>query len=122
MFYPLILLVQYLLSIGISFLISSMTVYLRDLEHLIQIAMMVLFYATPIVYSLQDIGARSELFSKILSLNPMAHIIEAYRSIFYYKQLPDFTMLGIILAISSVICVAGYMTFKKLEKRFAEEL
>jgi lipopolysaccharide transport system permease protein len=118
-FYPLILLIQYILSIAISFFVSSMTVYLRDLEHLIGIAIMVLFYGTPIVYSLQGLPP---MYSKILSLNPMAHIIEAYRAIFYYQTMPNFKGLGIITLVSIILCVLGYKVFKKLEKRFAEEL
>ena len=83
-FYPVILLVQYILSLGISFIVSSITVYLRDLEHLINIALMMLFYATPIAYSSASIP---EAFKNIMYLNPMAHIIDAYRAIFYYKQI-----------------------------------
>ena len=118
-FYPIILLIQYLFSIGVSFLVSSLTVYLRDLEHLIGVAIMMLFYATPIVYSMQTLP---ENYKAIMALNPMAHIIEGYRSIFYYQTTPDFKWLGIILIVSIVLCVIGYMVFKKLEKRFAEEL
>ena len=50
-FYPLILIVQYFLLIGISFIVSSVTVYFRDLQHFIGIALQLLFYATPIVYA-----------------------------------------------------------------------
>lgn len=117
--YPVILIVQYLLSLGLSFIVSSITVYLRDLEHLIGIAIMLLFYATPIVYSLNSIDSR---LVNILKLNPMAHIVEAYRSIFYYQAMPDLKMLGIIFVISLILCFIGYKIFKKLEKRFAEEV
>ena len=119
LFYPVILLIQYIFSIGISFIVSSITVYLRDLEHLIGIFIMLLFYATPIVYSLNNIDSN---YVGILKLNPMAHIVEAYRSIFYYQSMPNFKSLGIIAGISVVLCVVGYIIFKKLEKRFAEEV
>lgn len=119
LFYPIILIVQYMLSLGIAFIISSVTVYLRDLEHLIGIAMMMLFYVTPIVYSMKTIPAN---YAFIMKLNPMAHIIEAYRSIFYYQSMPDFKNLGILFLMTIVLCVVGYLIFKKLEKRFAEEI
>jgi len=117
--YPVVLFVQYILSLGLSFIVSSITVYLRDLEHLIGIAIMLLFYATPIVYSLNTIDSG---LVNILKLNPMAHIVEAYRAIFYYQTMPDLKMLGIIFAISLVLSIIGYKIFKKLEKRFAEEV
>lgn len=118
-FYPVILLIQYLLLLGISFIVSSLTVYLRDLEHLIGVAMMMLFYATPIAYASEDITGQ---LSIIMKLNPMAHIINAYRAIFYYQKMPDFLSLGILVGIVIVLCVVGYLIFNKLQKRFAEEL
>lgn len=118
-FYPLILIVQYFLLIGISFIVSSVTVYFRDLQHFIGIALQLLFYATPIVYAPDSIPQN---FQWILQFNPMTYIINGYRDIFYYQRIPDFASLGIVLAISITLCVIGYFIFKKLQKRFAEEM
>ena len=52
----------------------------------------------------------------------MSYIIDGYRSIFYYQRMPDFVGLGIVLAISVILCIIGYLVFNKLQKRFAEEL
>ena len=82
-FYPLVLLVQYVLLIGISFIVSSVTVYFRDLQHFIGIALQLLFYATPIVYAP---GQIPEGFQWILQFNPMTYVINGYRDIFYYKK------------------------------------
>lgn len=118
-FYPVILLIQYILLIGISLFVSSITVYFRDLQHFIGIALQLLFYATPIVYVTNIIP---ESYQWILRLNPMTFIIDGYRSIFYYQQQPDFISLGITLLVSLILCVVGYLLFSKLQKRFAEEL
>ena len=117
--YPFILLIQYILLLGISFILSSITVYFRDLEHIIGIILMVMFYATPIVYSLDTLP---EPFVTIMQLNPMAHIIEGYRSIFYYQTMPNMNNLLILLALSIILLVIGYFIFKKLQYGFAEEL
>lgn len=117
--YPFILLIQYILLLGISFIVSSVTVYFRDLEHIIGVVLMAAFYATPIVYKLSDLPANLQV---IMQLNPMAHLINAYRDIFYYHQMPDMKMLLILLGISLVLTVIGYFIFKKLQKGFAEEL
>ena len=119
MFYPLVLLVQYVLLIGISFIVSSVTVYFRDLQHFIGIALQLLFYATPIVYAPNTIP---ENFQWILKFNPMTYVINGYRDIFYYKQMPDLSSLAIVFAISIVVCLVGYFIFSKLQRRFAEEL
>lgn len=118
-FYPLILIVQYFLLIGISFIVSSVTVYFRDLQHFIGIALQLLFYATPIVYAPDSIPQN---FQWILQYNPMTYIINGYRDIFYYQRMPDFSSLGIVLVISIALCIIGYFIFKKLQKRFAEEM
>ena len=118
-FYPLVLIVQYLLLIGISFIVSSVTVYYRDLQHFIGIALQLLFYATPIVYAPNTIP---DEFQWILKFNPMTYIINGYRDIFYYKQMPDLVSMAIVLGVSIVICLIGYFIFNKLQRRFAEEL
>ena len=117
--YPLVLLVQYILLLGISLIVSSVTVYFRDLQHFIGVLLQLFFYATPIVYSIETIP---ESFRWILKYNPMTYVIEGYRSIFYYQQMPDIKMLGVILLIGIVLIVIGYMIFNKLQKKFAEEL
>ena len=117
--YPLILLIQYILLIGISFIVSSVTVYLRDLQHFIGVILQLLFYATPIVYSQNVIPQE---FKWIIKYNPMTYIINGFRDIFYYQQMPDMLALIKVLAVSIVLCVVGYLLFSKLQKRFAEEL
>ena len=77
-----------------------------------------LFYATPILYSIDMFGK----WKWLLQLNPLTTIFGAYRDIFYYKTAPDFLALGIVFLVSCVILVIGTLVFKKLEKGFAEEV
>lgn len=114
-----ILVIQYIISIGIAFIVSSLSVYFRDLLHLLGVFMQLMFYATPIVYSIKDVPAG---FQWLLKLNPMSYLIEGYRAIFYDKVPPNFMSLGKALIMGIILCVLGYLIFKKLEKRFAEEL
>ena len=119
LYYPVILLVQYVFLLGVSFILSSITVLLRDIEHLIGVFLMLLFYATPIVYSGDTVP---QAFRTVLNLNPMSHIINGYRNIFYYQTAPDFVKLSILFVLSIILCIVGYLIFNKLQKRFAEEL
>ena len=119
LYYPIIFIVQYILILGISFIVSSITVYVRDLQHLIGVALQLLFYATPIVYNANTIP---ENFKWILNLNPMTYVINAYRDIFYNQVAPDVKSLLIVAGIMIAICIVGYMIFNKLQKGFAEEL
>ena len=119
LFYPLVLLVQYVLLLGISLIVSSVTVYFRDLQHFIGVLLQLFFYATPIVYAVDVIPAN---FRWILKLNPMTYIIEGYRDIFWQPTMPNITNLLVVLAIGIAICIIGYLMFNKLQKKFAEEL
>ena len=118
-FFPLVLLIQYILLLGIGFIVSAITVYVRDLEHIIGIILLAAFYGTPIVYKLEQLPANLQT---IMQLNPMTHIIDAYRAIFYYHQVPNIGALGILFAISMALLMLGYFVFKKLQKGFAEQL
>ncbi len=117
--YPFILLIQYILLLGIGFIVSSVTVYFRDLEHIIGVVLMAAFYATPIVYNIDQLPHTLQV---LVNLNPMTHLINAYRDIFYYHQMPNMEILFALLGISLVLTVIGYFIFKKLQKGFAEEL
>ena len=119
LWYFLILAIQIIVSIGIAFIVSSLTVYFRDLLHLLGILMQLLFYATPIVYSMDSVPASMKW---LLMLNPMSYLIEGYRNIFYNKTMPNFEGLLIALVMGVILCVCVYFIFRKLEKRFAEEL
>ena len=118
-FYPIILIAQYILLIGISLIVSSISVYVRDLQHLIGVAIQLLFYATPIVYAVEVIP---DDFKWVLNINPMTYIINAYRDIFYNQSMIDVNSLLILIVISIFICVIGYLLFNKLQKGFAEQL
>ena len=119
LFYPLILVVQYLLVLAISLIVSSICVYVRDLQHFIGIFLQLLFYATPVVYSAETIP---ENFAWMLKINPMTYIIDGYRNIFYNQTMPDIKALLILFVILLFVIVIGYVIFNKLQKGFAEEL
>ena len=108
-----------MLLLGISLIVSSVTVYFRDLQHFIGVLLQLFFYATPIVYAVDVIPAN---FQWILKFNPMTYIIEGYRDIFWQPQMPDISNLLIVLAIGIVLCIVGYLIFNKLQRKFAEEL
>lgn len=119
LFFPLVLLIQYVLLLGIALIFSAVTVYMRDIQHFIGVVLQLLFYATSIVYSIDTIP---ENFRWILKWNPMTYIIEGYRAIFYNQTMPDLKSLGVLGIISIIILIVGYLLFNKLQKRFAEEL
>ncbi len=118
-YYPIILIAQYLVILSISFIVSSICVYFRDLQHFIGIILQLLFYAAPIVYSQDAIPSE---YQWILRFNPMTYIINSYRQIFYYQSSIDLKAIAILVFVASLACVGGYMIFNKLQRGFAEQL
>lgn len=121
---PIVLIIQYLLCLGVCFIASSITVYFRDLEHILSIVAMAWTYCTPIMYQTSIVG---EKYEWLFYLNPMTSIVEAYHNIFYYGKLPDMSItsyqsIWVGLAYALVIFVIGVLIFEKAKKRFAEEL
>lgn len=116
---PLLILIQFLITLSLTFVLSALTVFVRDVDHFVSVALTLGFYATPIVYQASMLP---EKFQWVLKFNPMAQLVEAYRAILYYHQMPDFNMIGIWGVLSIILLVIGYMIFKKLEKSFVEEL
>ena len=117
--YPIILIVQYVLILGISMIISSVCVYLRDLQHFVGVALQLFFYAAPIVYAPESIPQN---YQWILKFNPMTYIINAYRNIFYNQTMIEIKPLIMVFFISIIICFIGYGIYSKLQKGFAEQL
>lgn len=116
---PVILILEYLLALGLSFIVSGLNVYFRDLEHILGILTMAWMYGTPILYSIDMVP---ESLLPIFNLNPMTPIIVAIRDILYYKRMPDLSHMGMILIWSIGFIILGYWSFQKLQRNFAEEL
>ena len=116
---PVIAIIQSFLSLGLLFILSAINVYVRDVEYVVAFFVNLLFYGTPILYTV-------EMFPKniswILKINPLGHLIDAYRSIFYYQTMPNFGSLLYLIIVSLIILIIGYSVFRKLEKGFAEEV
>lgn len=114
-----VFLVEYILALGMAFLVSALTVYLRDLEHILGIVLMAWQYLTPVLYDYEMVP---EQFRTVFSLNPMTPIISAYRDILYYSKVPNLTTLISALAMGLAVLIIGWIAFSKLKRRFAEEL
>ena len=111
--------VEYILALGMAFLTSAVTVYFRDMEHILGIVMMAWQYLTPVLYSYDIIPPQYQL---IFDLNPMTPIISAYRDILYESKVPDLKSLISATVMGLIVLVIGWITFSKLKRRFAEEL
>lgn len=120
-FLPLIALFQSLFSLGLTFILSALNVYIKDTEYIVAFILNMAFYATPILYDKAIFGS-NKLFAIVFKINPLATFLEGYRDIFMYHRIPDLEWLCITGLFSLILVIFGYYVFKKLEKGFAEEV
>lgn len=117
---PVIMIVEYVFALGMAMITSAVTVYFRDLEHILGIVSMAWMYLTPVVYAKSAVVP--EKYHRIYDLNPMTPIIECYRTVLYHKQVPDLSTLLWAAALGVFFLIFGAVVFNKLQKHFAEEL
>lgn len=115
-FIPLILVIQVMLLLGLGLIASAANVFYRDVQPLLVLVIQLWFYASPIIYPASLVP---EEYRTIYYLNPMAGILEAYRSVVLYQTLPG-TSLVISGVTATLIFVFGYWFFKHLEFQFAD--
>lgn len=120
---PIVMIVEYILCLGIALIVSSLTVYLRDLQYILGIFVMALQYLTPVMYGVDMVEKSSagKWLIMMFNLNPMTPIIKIYRQIIYYGEVPELGSLLIAVGVGVVFIVVGEILFKKLQKGFAEE-
>ena len=114
---PLLFLILVVMSLGLMFLVSSLTVMVRDIPQLMVVLMQLLFFVTPIIYPLDQFPANLRF---IFVINPIAPIIQAFRDIVAYGRAPDFVSLYYPIVFAGVALVVGYSTFKSFETEMAD--
>jgi len=114
---PAVILPLVFLCLGLSWLLASLGVFLRDLGYVVPLALQVLFFATPIIYPAQSVPAP---FSAVLRLNPLAWVVESFRQVIFRGVPPDGTALATWTAATAAFMVAGYGWFMKTKKGFAD--
>ena len=115
---PILFSIQFLLSYGISLMVSSVNLFFRDLERLIALFLTLLFYCTPVLYPETMIP---EKYRYLINVNPLAPLMISWRNLFLEGTL-DITSLIISLAYSVIVFIIGFQVYKKLSWKFAEVL
>ena len=116
---PIVAIIQYIFQLGVVFILSAVEIYMRDIEHIINFFISMLFYVTPILYTPDTFPDR---LSWLLKINPLAYLMIAYRNIFFYQQNPSIKGLAVVFVFSVILFFVGYYIFEKLQKGFAEEV
>ena len=108
-----------LFTLGISYFVASLGVYLRDLPYLVGVVTQILFFMTPIFYPLEIVPEKYRL---LLQLNPLTALVEQTRNLFLFRQVPDWLFCIQALLVSLVFFQMGLVWFLKTKKGFADVL
>ena len=117
-FFPLLIL-HMLFTLGLSFVISTATVFYRDVRHFIEIALLLLFWLTPIIYDVKDIP---ESLQSAIYLNPQSFFTLSYQDILYRQAVPDISRFTILMLLTASSLLIGYKVHRSYKARFAEEV
>jgi lipopolysaccharide transport system permease protein len=116
---PLVLLPLAMLILGMSWLLSSLGVYVRDIVHIMGLAVTLLLFLSPIFY---PISALPPLFQQLIHLNPLSFVIEQSRNLLIWGKLPQLLPLSIYWLACSALMWLGFVWFQKTRKGFADVL
>ena len=131
---PVIAFVQYVFTLGMSFLVSAINVFFRDLGNILRHVLRLWFYLSPALYSMAVVDAsatfqNNPLLRTLAHANPFAILFESYRAVIYgqpvgppYAHAPDWLALTALLGASVVLLAIGAIVFKRLEPTYAKVL
>ena len=116
---PFLLIDLFILSLGISLLLSVLNVYFRDIRFIWQVLLQAGFFLSPIIYKLDMFP---ENIRKILEINPLVPILDVTHNLVLYGSLPTINSAGYIIGCTVILFVIGLVVFKIKSKRLVEEL
>ena len=118
-FIPLVLLPLVIVTLGISWMLAALGVFLRDVGQTIGIITTVLMFLSPVFY---PVTAVPEKFRPFIMANPLTFIIEQARDVLIWGHLPNWIGLCIYIFTATLVAWAGYALFQKTRKGFADVL
>ncbi|MCL6444424.1 MAG: ABC transporter permease [Alicyclobacillus sp.] len=117
--FPLVVVIETVLLIGIVFLVSIANVYFRDMEHIVSVLVTLWFYLTPIVYPLDLIPSN---IRNLFYFNPATPLMDAYHKILYYGEWPDWSSLGRLSLEVVSFSMISWVIFRWFQRNIAEEI
>lgn len=118
-FTPLVLLPLVIVTLGISWILAAIGVFLRDVGQTIGIITTVLMFLSPVFYPVTSVPER---FRPFIMANPLTFIIEQAREVLIWGHLPNWTGLSIYTIAATIVAWAGFALFQKTRKGFADVL
>jgi lipopolysaccharide transport system permease protein len=104
-------------TIAVTLLTSAANVFYRDVTPVVQIALQIWLYLTPIAYPLARVPAR---WHPWIAANPLSGIVEGFRSAIVYGRQPDWTLLALSASLTVILLAGAFALFKRVDRYFAD--
>lgn len=117
--FPLFIALQTLFTIGVALVLATGTAFFRDVRHLVDIALAMLFWLTPIMYTLSELPAG---LRNILLFSPMSPFVTAYHDMFFFQRWPDGAVWAAALVNTGVALALGVRLMTRYEASFPEQV
>jgi ABC-type polysaccharide/polyol phosphate export permease len=120
LYLPVIILLQTIFLLGVAYFLSSVNVYFRDTEVIVDVFILAWFFLSPVVYNMEQLAPQ---FANVLYwINPMASLLSSYRLILYNNAPPDPLFMFRTTLTCLLTFVVGYLVFRRLAPNFGEEV
>ena len=106
-----------ILAIGLAFMLSALTTVYRDVAHLTEVGMFLLFWLTPVVYPLTMVPPELRLF---LMANPSGAFALAYQDVLFWGRQPSLLLTSTALGWTAGLLLVGHLVFRSYSPVFAE--
>ena len=116
---PVILAITLVMCFGMALLLSTITVFLRDVAHFVGVFLQLWFWGTPIIYSLRFVADRPGLV-RLLKLNPLTGLVVSFRNVVELGHGPTFKVLAYDAAFAVAVLALGAWTFGRQQRVFSE--
>jgi ABC-type polysaccharide/polyol phosphate export permease len=129
LFFPLLLVLQLLLTIGLALALAALNVHLREVEQILTNGLTLVFFLSPIVYRVETVPKTLHLgeglavpLRPLYFLNPIAGLVQSYQNIFFFGREPHWIHLGTVTICAVVALLGGWQIFDRLRDSLAEEV
>jgi ABC-type polysaccharide/polyol phosphate export permease len=126
---PVTILIQAMFTIGVSFILATVNVFLRDTQVILGVVMLAWFFLTPVFYTIKFVPEEITIWGVTLNaqvwlrrLNPMASIIASYRDLLYWGVPTGLDFLLRTALTALIVLIVGYVVFSRYCHRFSEEV
>lgn len=116
---PWVLAVHIMFTLSISLLLAMANLFYRDVKYLFELVLTIWMFVSAVLYPVSQVGG---LMGRVMAINPVTPILEAYRDVILRGHLPEPTTFAVTTLVSAVLLAISWLIFHRAEYAFAESV